>query len=156
MWFEIVETLLPGDPGDGSAQPECCASRMTSAAYSKSALLAKCAQTSPPCIPLVYCTGRSPAAAPDDPKNTSTRVAPDMNASLRDMGYRGEDVSALPEAWGRQTPWQSSSDEQPAADGGGSHYQQDGGYPGQGQPGQAGPGYGPQAGYGQGDAQYGS
>jgi hypothetical protein len=59
------------------------------------------------------------------------------------MGYRGEDVSAAREAWGHQTPWQSSSDEYPPADypatgGDGYGYGTDGGYreQGQAQPGQ--------------------
>jgi hypothetical protein len=52
------------------------------------------------------------------------------------MGYRGEDVSATQRARGRQTPWQSSSDDYAVADGGSGSYGPDGGYLGQGQPGQ--------------------
>jgi hypothetical protein len=62
------------------------------------------------------------------------------------MGYRGEDVSAPHGAWGRQTPWQSSSDDYQAADGG-AGYGPDDGYRGQGQAGYAG--------YGQQDQQHG-
>jgi len=29
MWFVILKTLLQDDPCAGSAQPECCSSRMT-------------------------------------------------------------------------------------------------------------------------------
>jgi len=71
------------------------------------------------------------------------------------MGYRGEDVSATHGARGRQTPWQSSSDDYPATDypataGNAAGYGLDGGYLGQGQPEQAQPGYGQYAGpYGQ-------
>ena len=67
------------------------------------------------------------------------------------MGYRGEDVSTTQGAWGRQTPWQSSSDDYQAADSGGFGHGPDDGYPGQGQPGQGQPGYGRQQ-----DGQYGS
>ena len=49
------------------------------------------------------------------------------------MGYRGEDVSATPGTWGRETPWHSSSDDYPAADGAGQGYRADAGYPEQGQ-----------------------
>jgi hypothetical protein len=66
------------------------------------------------------------------------------------MGYRGEDVSATQGDRRRQTPWQSSSDDYPAAESGGPGYGPDGGYLGQGQLGQAQPGYG-----GQQDSQYG-
>jgi hypothetical protein len=61
------------------------------------------------------------------------------------MGYRGEDVSTTHGAWGRQTPWQSSSDDYQAADNGAGYGPGDG-YQGQGQP-----GYGD---YGQQDQQY--
>ena len=60
------------------------------------------------------------------------------------MGYRGENVSAPREAWGRHTPWQSSPDDYPAGSGAGSGYGADGGYLGQGQHEQPGPGYGQQ------------
>jgi len=63
------------------------------------------------------------------------------------MGYRGEDVSTTHGGWGRQTPWQSSSDDYQGPDGGGPGYGPGAGYPGQGQPGYAG--------YGQQDEQYG-
>ena len=59
------------------------------------------------------------------------------------MGYRGEDVSATHGTWGQETPWHSSSDDYPAADGAGHGYRPDAGYPDQGQPG-----------YGQHDGQY--
>ena len=62
------------------------------------------------------------------------------------MGYRGEDVSTTHGARGRQTPWQSPSDDYRGPDGGGPGYGP-GGYPGQGQPGYAG--------YGQQEEQYG-
>jgi hypothetical protein len=60
------------------------------------------------------------------------------------MGYRGEDVSTTPGAWGRETPWQGSPDDY-QADGAG-YGSGDGynGYRGQGQ-----------QGYGQQDQQYG-
>jgi hypothetical protein len=64
------------------------------------------------------------------------------------MGYRGEDVSTTHGTWGRQTPWQSSSDDYQGPDGDGPGYGPGGGYPGQGQPGYAG--------YGQQDEQHGS
>ena len=63
------------------------------------------------------------------------------------MGYRGEDVSTTHGAWGRQTPWESSSDDYQGAGRGGPGYGAGDGYPGQGQPGYAG--------YGQQDGQYG-
>jgi hypothetical protein len=58
------------------------------------------------------------------------------------MGYRGEDVSTTHGAWGRQTPWQSSSDDYQGAASGDPGYGAGDGYPGQGQPGY--PGYGQQ------------
>ena len=67
------------------------------------------------------------------------------------MGYRGEDVSATQGTWGRETPWHSSSDDYPAADGAGQGYRADGGYPEQGagyDQGHGGGGYGRQE-YGQ-------
>ena len=86
------------------------------------------------------------------------------DATLDDMGYRGEDVPGTHGDWGRQTPWQPSSGAAPGStgawdggsrdyagdenyppyDGGGFGYGPDGGYPGQGPQ-----GYGPQ------DGQYG-
>jgi hypothetical protein len=64
------------------------------------------------------------------------------------MGYRGEDVSTTHGTWGRQTPWQSPSDDYQGPDGDSPGYGAGGGYPGQGQPGYAG--------YGQQDEQHGS
>jgi hypothetical protein len=65
------------------------------------------------------------------------------------MGYRGEEVSTAHGGWGRQTPWQSSSDDYQAGDGGGgAGYGPGDGYAGQGQPGYAG--------YGQQDERYGA
>jgi hypothetical protein len=61
------------------------------------------------------------------------------------MGYRGENVSATHGAGGH-APWHSSSDDYPAADGGGAGYGVDGGNPEQGWPGQAQPVWGPQDG----------
>ena len=89
------------------------------AAYSNPRPLPKCAQTLLPCIQLAYRTPRRPdAVCLSDSKNTSTRVGTGTNATLDDMGYRGEDVSATHGAWGRQTPWQSSSDDYQGADSG--------------------------------------
>jgi hypothetical protein len=59
------------------------------------------------------------------------------------MAYRGEDVSHTHGAWGRQTPWRSSSDDYQGAGSGDAGYGPGDGYPGQGQPG-----------YGQQDGQY--
>lgn len=64
------------------------------------------------------------------------------------MGYRGEDVSTTHGAWGRQTPWQLSSDDGQGADSGAPGYGPGNAYPGQGQPGYPG--------YGQQDEQYGA
>jgi hypothetical protein len=58
------------------------------------------------------------------------------------MAYRGEDVSSTHGAGGRQTPWQSSSDDHQDTVSGGPGYQPGDGYPGQGQ--QSYPGYGQQ------------
>ena len=103
-------------------------------------------------------------------KNTSRPVGTPADATLDDMGYRGEDVPATRGDWGRQTPWQPSSGAAPGSAGawddgsqgymddetyppadGGSGYGPDGGYPGQGQQGYAaqdgqyGNAYGPAA-----------
>ena len=69
------------------------------------------------------------------------------------MGHQGKDVSTPHGAWGRQTPWQSSSDDYPDDGSGGPGYGPGDGYPGQGQPGYAS--YGQQDGYGQQDERYG-
>jgi len=64
------------------------------------------------------------------------------------MGYRGKDVSTPHGAWGRQTPWQSSSDDYQADGSAGAGYGPGDGYAGQGQPGYPG--------YGQQDERYGA
>jgi hypothetical protein len=62
------------------------------------------------------------------------------------MGYQGKDVSTTHGTGGRQTPWQSSSDDYQAD--GGAGYGPGDGYAGQGQPGYPG--------YGQQDERYGA
>jgi hypothetical protein len=66
MWFVILKTLLPEDPGAWSAQPEMLlVADDANAAYSKStpaAKVPKCAQTLLPCIALAYRTSERPDA----------------------------------------------------------------------------------------------
>ena len=121
------------------------------AAYSKSTPAAKVRADSPAVYPFTLPhLAASGCRVLFDSKNTSTRVGTGTNATLDDMGYRGEDVSTPRGAWERQPPWQSSTDDYQAADSGGAGYGPGDGYPGQGQPGHAGyAGYGPQ------DEQYG-
>src|ERR1700748_1806958 len=50
-------------------------------------------------------------------KNTSRPVGAGTDATLTDMGYRGEDVPGTHGDWGRQTPWQPSSGAAPGSTG---------------------------------------
>jgi hypothetical protein len=57
MWFVILKTLLPEDPGAWSAQPEMLlVADDANAAYSNPRPLPKCAQTLLPCIHIAYRT----------------------------------------------------------------------------------------------------
>jgi len=57
MWFVILKTLLPEDPGAWSAQPEMLlVADDANAAYSNPRPLPKCAQTLLPCTALAYRT----------------------------------------------------------------------------------------------------
>src|SRR5882757_6845634 len=86
--------------------------------------------------------------SPRGSKNTSTRVGAGTDATLDDMGYRGEDVPDTHGDWGRRTPWQPSSGGTPGSTGawdGGPHgYAGDENYP---PPDGAGFGYGPDGSY---------
>src|SRR5579871_3407997 len=122
MWFVILKTLppknpgLPEDPGAGSAQPEMLlVADDANAAYSNPRPLPKCAQTLLPCISLslphlnaLGCHRPQSAGLPPTlrfKKHIHACRAP-VVATLDDMGYRGDDVSTAHGEWGRQTPWQ--------------------------------------------------
>src|ERR1700722_15708488 len=63
MWFVILKTLLPDDPGAWSAQPEMLlVADDANAAYSNPRPLPKFARTLLPCIRLFYRTPRGPDA----------------------------------------------------------------------------------------------
>src|ERR1700760_4752222 len=136
MWFVILKTLLPGDPGARSAQRRCCSARMTPVQHTR--IHARCQSARRLSYRYsTYSTARCRLRSPSrtEPKKTSTRVAADTNATLGAMGYRGEDVSARPEPGERQPPWQSAPAGPPAAVGASYSYGP-GGYAEAGQPGQ--------------------
>src|SRR6185437_576158 len=170
MWFVILKALLPEGPLYfrkfqvlGQRSRKCCSSRMTPMQHTR--IHARC-QSARRLSCRVFPESTAPdkvrAPSPRRAKNTSRRVGAGTDATLDDMGYRGEDVPGSHGDRGRQMPWQPSSgaapgstgawggepggypggENYPPPDGGGPGYGQDGGYAGQG--------------YGQHDGQYGA
>src|SRR5258708_34992485 len=82
MWFVILRTQLPGDPGAGSSQPEMLlVADDANAAYSNRRSLPKCAQTLLPCTALAYRT-RAAGRAPRVVQGTRCRKKADLAVSV--------------------------------------------------------------------------
>src|ERR1700733_1608258 len=98
MWFVILKTRLPGDPGALSAQPECCSSRMTPMQHTRNPRpLPKCAQTLLPCIPLPYRTSRRPDAVSCSTQKTHLPVS-ELVLTLLSMTWDTEVKTSPPRA----------------------------------------------------------